>query len=592
MTMNVTTDFEEGAKALFFSWLDFTLFILMLVVSTLIGIYFGFWGKKEDTPKEYLHGGKTMNTMPVAVSLVSSIISGITVMGAPSEIYMYGTLYWLVCVSAVLIGFINNYIYLPVFYELQLTSTYEYLQLRFNKQVRVMASVLYTIGLLLNIPIVVYVPALAFSQVSGVNIHIITVAVSVLCIFYTMLGGLKAVVWTDFLQGLVMVVASIAVIILGLIQEGSFGAVWNKNDIGGRIRFFEMTPSPTVRMSFWIVIIGHTILWINVVSVNQAMVQKFMSLPTYRQAQKALVIAVAGLLVTKFISCFTGLLIYAAYKDCDPLTSKAISRPDQLLPYYVMDISKSVPGLPGLFVAGIFSASLSTMSSSLNALGATLFEDFVRPCMKKTLSDRTASNIIKCVVVVIGAICVLIVFIVDKMGSILQLAFSALGVTAGAMIGLFTFGMLYPPGNAKGALAGSIFSLLFMSWIVIGNRKGIAEGKIKLPLLPTSVEGCAYNFTLPEPTPTPELDEEEVFVLYRVTFMYYSLMGMVVMMVVGAAVSFFTQSKTDEKMNPALFSPFVRKYFLKAESRNKEPASSKLLEFQTANGNKLETIQT
>ncbi|KAJ4433289.1 hypothetical protein ANN_15548 [Periplaneta americana] len=187
MTMNVTTEFEEGAKALFFSWLDFTLFILMLVVSTLIGIYFGFWGKKEDTPKEYLHGGKTMNTMPVAVSLVSSIISGITVMGAPSEIYMYGTLYWLVCVSAVLIGFINNYIYLPVFYELQLTSTYEYLQLRFNKQVRVMASVLYTIGLLLNIPIVVYVPALAFSQVSGVNIHIITVAVSVLCIFYTML---------------------------------------------------------------------------------------------------------------------------------------------------------------------------------------------------------------------------------------------------------------------------------------------------------------------------------------------------------------------------------------------------------------------
>jgi Na+/proline symporter len=72
--MNSTTDDMERVQASFFGWLDFTLFVLMLVVSTMIGIYFGFWGKKEDTPKEYLHGGKTMSTIPVAVSLVARLV--------------------------------------------------------------------------------------------------------------------------------------------------------------------------------------------------------------------------------------------------------------------------------------------------------------------------------------------------------------------------------------------------------------------------------------------------------------------------------------------------------------------------------------
>jgi SNF family Na+-dependent transporter len=74
MSTNYTVDDTEVSNTKFFDWLDYTLFILMLVLSTLIGVYFGFWGKKEDTPKEYLHGGKTMSTIPVAVSLVARLV--------------------------------------------------------------------------------------------------------------------------------------------------------------------------------------------------------------------------------------------------------------------------------------------------------------------------------------------------------------------------------------------------------------------------------------------------------------------------------------------------------------------------------------
>lgn len=568
MDVNSTVLDEVANKQLLFGWLDFTLFTLMLALSTLIGIYFGFWGKEEDTPKEYLHGGKKMNTAPVAVSLMSSMLSGIMMMGIPTEMYLYGTLYWLGILSILPVGVITDFFYLPVFYELQLTSTYEYLQLRFSPRVRVMASVLSTIGLLLYMPIVTYVPALAFSQVSGLNIHIITPAILIICVFYTMLGGIKAVVWTDFLQGLVMVVSMLTTITLGVINVGGFGVVWERCRLGGRIRIFEFDPSPFVRMTFWSSTIGHSFIFIAVISVSQSMVQKFMSLPTLRSARTSLYLFLVQAVCVMSMSCFTGLLVYSKYYDCDPTKSKMISRPDQILPYYVMDIASSVPGLPGLFVAGIFSASLSTISSNLNSLGATLFEDFVRPCIKQKISDHRANVLIKCVVIVIGGLCLAFVMVVDKLGAVLQLCLRMQGVTYGAMIGLFSMGMFYPRANTKGALAGSICSLLVMGWLVFGSQKEMAEGRMRDVSLPTSVDGCGFNVTMPEQPPTmASVEEDDVFILYRLSMLYYALTGTLIVLVVGIIVSHFTEEPSPEQSKPVLFTPLVRKYIVEKKRR-------------------------
>ncbi|XP_069699583.1 sodium-coupled monocarboxylate transporter 1-like [Periplaneta americana] len=577
MTSNMTS---EGTSShsfyVLFGWLDFTLFLTMLAISTLIGIYFGFWGKKEETPKEYLHGGKTMSALPVAVSLVTSHISGITVMGSPSEIFRYGTLYWFFSLTLITVAFINYYYYLPVFYELQLTSTYEYLEKRFNHRVRVMASVLYTIYLLLYVPIVVYAPALVLSQVSGVNLHYITMGTSILCIFYTMLGGLKAVVWTDFLQGIVMMSSSLTVMVLGIMYAGGMGTVLERNIDGGRFRF-QFGLSPLERMSLCTVIIGGTAQRMGTAGVNQAIVQKFMALPTYAKAKQALIMFAIGVIAIEAVSCFTGIVIYAIYYDCDPLAAQIITKPDQLATLYVMEVAGSVPGLPGLFVAGIFSAALSTMSSSLNSLGATLFEDFVKPCFKTNLSDATTNKIIKCVVIGIGGACLCVVLLVDKLGSILQLTFVVGGVTTGAMLGLFTFGIFIPRGNSKGALAGSICSLLYMSWIVVGSQWAMSDGRIQMPVLPTSVEGCDFNVTIPEPPPRPEGADEGVFVLFRVSFVYYTFMGILVVVGVGTIVSLLTEAPGLDKMNPAFFSPIVRRYVKKHKKAADEMAEAKLM---------------
>lgn len=117
--------------------------------------------------------------------IVLSFLSGITFLGVPTEVYMHGSQYFAATIAALLIGLISAYVTLPVLYRLQVSSCFEYLELRFCKSARTYASVLYIISLFMYIPIVVYVPALAFSQVTGYGVHAITPVFCIVCITYT-----------------------------------------------------------------------------------------------------------------------------------------------------------------------------------------------------------------------------------------------------------------------------------------------------------------------------------------------------------------------------------------------------------------------
>jgi Na+/pantothenate symporter len=119
---NTTTVNEP---ALSFGWLDYSMFGSMLVISTVIGIYFGCFGTRQRTKNEYLMGNKNMSVFPIAMSLTASHISGITLLGAPSEMYTFGTQYWMMCLAACIVCAVVAVAYMPVFYTLQITSTYE-----------------------------------------------------------------------------------------------------------------------------------------------------------------------------------------------------------------------------------------------------------------------------------------------------------------------------------------------------------------------------------------------------------------------------------------------------------------------------------
>ncbi|KAF2889983.1 hypothetical protein ILUMI_16190, partial [Ignelater luminosus] len=194
--------------------------------------------------------------------------------------------------------------------------------------------------------------------VTGINLHITAVVMSLICIFYTTIGGLKAVVWTDAFQLCVTLCTLGCVLIMGTVSVGGFGSIWEKGNLGDRIELFILNPDPTRRNTFWSVLIGTTFLWTAAIGGNPATAQRFLAVSSLSDAKKVLVIFVVLTVITKMICCFSGLIMYARYIDCDPLTAGYINRPDQILPYYVLDVAAHIPGLSGLFVAGLFSTAL------------------------------------------------------------------------------------------------------------------------------------------------------------------------------------------------------------------------------------------
>lgn len=182
-----------------------------------------------------------------------------------------------------------------------------------------------------------------------------------------------------------------------------------------------------------------------------------------------------GELTIKMLGMLTGLLLIARYYHCDPLQLNMVKKLDGILPYFVIDIARNIPGLPGLFMAGILSASLryirvidkleleltkrklllfsvfsfSTLSACLNSLSGNIYEDFISRYVSKNIKQKTVSNILKLLVVIIGLIIVALVFIVERLGGILSLGISIAGATGGPSFGLFSLGILIPKANAK-----------------------------------------------------------------------------------------------------------------------------------------------
>ncbi|XP_047346992.1 sodium-coupled monocarboxylate transporter 1-like isoform X1 [Vespa velutina] len=557
---------------------DYIVFVLMLLVSAFVGIYFGFV-KKISGEDEYLVGGRNMKTFPISLSLIASFISGISLLGIPTEVYVYGTTYLFISFGLIITGFIMSKVFLPVFHDLKITSTYEYLERRFDKKIRLLGSFLFSISMIVYLPIVIYVPALAFNQVTGINVHIITPFVCIVCIFYTCMGGLRAVVWADFIQVLVMFGSMLLITIKGTSDIGGLSVVLRRNRDSDRLEFPAFDWSPTTRHTIWSLVIGGFVHWLQSLAVSQNTIQLYLALPTLHLARRALWYFIIGVSLIVGTCGYAGMLIYAWYYECDPLTTKLAGTKDQLLPLLVMNVLGDYPGLPGLFVAGVFSAALSSLSTGLNSMAAVVLEDFIKPFRKTGFTPRVADIFMKLTVIIVGAICVALAFVVEKAGlHVLQLSVSLNSITNGPSLGIFTMGVLLPWVNAKGALIGGLAGCGFMGWITLTAQTAIASGKMKFEEKPVTTEGCMYSFPQIEnlllfiPSETILNEEngnsfpEQLWALYRISYLWYTIIGTLVTLSIGLIVSIISSEDVD-KLDPMLLAPFMRK-FLRSSKKN------------------------
>lgn len=178
-----------------------------------------------------------MSILPVAVSLMASFMSAITLLGVSSENYYYGMQFIVINIAYGIATPIVSELYLPVFFGLQKTSTYEYLELRFGTITRMLASLTYTLQMVLYNGIVLYAPAIVLESVTGLDRLISILVVGLVCTFYSTLGGMKAVLFTDLFQSALMLIAVFSVLIFSVIQIGGLGEMFAIAKEGGRLNF-------------------------------------------------------------------------------------------------------------------------------------------------------------------------------------------------------------------------------------------------------------------------------------------------------------------------------------------------------------------
>lgn len=298
-------------------------------------------------------------------------------------------------------------------------------------------------------------------------------------------------------------------------------------------------PNPTTRHTVFSVVIGGFFYWASLLCVNQSTVQKAMSLRNLSKAKVALTLSIFGLVLVFLMNFYTGLMTFAKYSTCDPLSAGKIDAIDQLVPFYVMENFSRFTAFVGIFVAGIFAASLGTVAACLSSLSAVTIEDLLVSGINIKIRPEAATRYAKWMNFGYGVISFGLIFLVEGR-SILQATLTLNGLVGGIILGLFSLGIFFKKANLKGALYGGLLSTLCV--VTLGGF-ALSFGTEE-PYLKTSTEGCSC---LVNATSTQILDEQHdesawYESIHKVSYMWYSMIGTLLTIFFGLLISVLTQS--------------------------------------------------
>ncbi|KAL5004138.1 hypothetical protein ScPMuIL_017594 [Solemya velum] len=553
---------------------DYSLFGLTLVVSLGIGLFYAFSGGRQRTTAEYLVGNREMKIIPVTISLMVSFESSIMMLGFPAESYVHGIMFWIYIFGSLASNLLAVLIVVPLLHPLKLTSVYEYFELRYGgRSVRLLGTMLGILTYVFYIGIVLYGPGIALEAVTDFPMWASICVVAMASVIYTAIGGLKAVIWTDVFQFVIMFAGIFAIIIKGTMEAGGVGEVMAINKKTGRLNFFDFNPDPRIRHTFWNLIVGAFLRTFGL-CFNQSSVQRISATKTMKDAKQMWLLFSPMFAVTLSLTCFEGLVAFAYYysRKCDPLASGVISNANQVVPYMVMDVFRNFPGMPGLFMASIFSASLSTLSSGLSSLSALTWEDLIKPHMKN-VSEVKATVIAKSLVVIYGVIAVAISFMIATIpGPLSQISFSLLSAFSGPLSGLFLYSVFCPWATSKGCLFGSFVSFVFMLWIAMGQNFSPTLNKTPwLPLAPTDMCSATNSTddwtnttmtyitstfaTTPAEPVVPVTEQVGLDNLYALSYQWFGATGIILTVGLGSLFSLVTGGPTEDP-DPRYVLPF------------------------------------
>lgn len=435
----------------------------------------------------------------------------------------------------------------------------QYLQRRYGPLIKYLVTIIFIIQMVFYNAVVLYLPSMALQTILNLSKFYSILLIGAMCVLYSAIGGLKAVVWTDFFQAFLMYSAIIIVGAVGTYEAGGFGQVFKMAAEGGRLDlgYGFFSTDLTTRHTLMGLLFASTFKHIYLVGVNQVQMQRALSLPSLKQGQYAFIFCGIFTALINMLCTYMGFVMYSTYQSCDPFLAGEIPRRDSLIVHYVANRFARFPGLRGIFVAGIFSATLSTLSSFANSMAALALEDFIKPmlrlCGRQELSGSTNTWLAKLLATLFGFVCVMAAYLVDRANSrLLQATTTMFGAIGVPFVASFALGIFTQFTNTLGILAGFVVTLSLGTYITIYQTFFMPPLQPTRPVYYSNQCERVFNMSSPADTLPPLMDVfgeaqleflphvEPPFSIERISYIQLAGIQFVLMILIASVVSLLT----------------------------------------------------
>ncbi|MCD8771739.1 sodium:solute symporter family protein [Mammaliicoccus sciuri] len=430
--------------------------ILYLIATLLVGVYFTKRAG-QDTDAFFKAKGR-VPAWAVGFSIYATTLSAITYMGTPERAFNTDWSYAAGNIAIIAIIPLLIYFYIPFFRKLDVTTAYEYLEERFGITMRVIGSLAFTLFHIGRVAIVIYLPTLAITSVSDINPYLIAALVGLLCVIYTFMGGIEGVIWSDVIQGIILLGGAVAVIFLGSFQiDGNFGTVLNEAVQDKKFVSMDNWKFGTAAAAIPIIFIGSIFNNLHQYTASQDIVQRYQTTGSISSTNKSL--WTNGLLAFITIPIFYGMgtVLYSFYNNVTSLPEGFNT--SAIVPYFIL--TQIPPFVGGLLIAAIFAAAQSTISSSLNSISACVVVD-LKQRFSKTNNTKNDVLLARIIIILAGVFSTLasLYLINQKTNETWDLFLLVTGLFGVPIAGVFAVGIFTKKANTYGVIIGLIVAAI------------------------------------------------------------------------------------------------------------------------------------
>lgn len=435
-----------------FGALDFTVLALYLALMVGVGAYFSTRGESTE---DFFLAGRRIPWWAAGLSVFGTQLSAITFMAAPATSFgsdwrrFAGSLMLLPVLFVVITWFV------PLFRRFEITTAYELLEVRFNALVRRLASAVFILFQLARMGIVLLLPAIALSAVTGMSPALCILSMGVLATAYTVMGGMAAVIWTDVLQVVVLIGGALACLVIAVVDAGGPAAAWEVARAADKLAVFDWRWS-TTEMVGWVLVVGFAFTNLVPYTTDQTVIQRYFATRDEAEAKKSLWLNLAMTLPTGVLFFGLGTALFVYYQAHPGQSALLPEKTDQLVPWFV--VTHLPAGVAGGVVAGIFAASMSSLDSSMNSVSAALMSDFLGRGAGGSHAAGSAADLrlarrLTLALGVLGTFAALVLasYEIRYLFDFFQ---RVLGLLGGSVAGVFTLAVFAPRCHATGALCG------------------------------------------------------------------------------------------------------------------------------------------